>query len=182
MRVNGPRSFVTASGAGINVSRRGSSRTAMSPSVERRILSNRVALSVTVLIVSVSLAFVGCSNTPTSPTPTVAGRWMGTIDSASDGPGTIAMDIATTGVDVTGTVRLSQDGLVNLPGTFTGRLARASLPTSLFFSVTYEYGEHCQGSFSGALNVTTDSMSGGYVGQNCVRVFAGSLVAVRSGG
>jgi hypothetical protein len=44
--------------------------------------------------------------------------------------------------------------------------------------VSYEYGEHCQGTFTGTMNVIGRGMAGAYIGQNCVHEF-GALTATK---
>jgi hypothetical protein len=122
-----------------------------------------------------------CGHLPTAPTATTSGQWEGTIESPADGLGTIALTLTQTGLNVEGSVRLSQNGIVDAPGTLTGTLATASRPTTMQYNVTYEYGPfHCQGTFSGTLNVGSREMEGSFNGQNCVQTFAGTLRATKS--
>jgi hypothetical protein len=123
----------------------------------------------------------GDSNGPTAPTVSIAGRWQGTIESPSDGPGTISLQLTQTGLNVTGPLRLSQSIISDVPGTLTGTLAATSLPTTMQYTVTYEYGTNrCQGVFSGTFNVTSRQIEGPYSGQDCVHAFAGTLRATKS--
>ena len=58
--------------------------------------------------------------------------------------------------------------------------ATASSPTTMHFTVTYEYGPfQCQGAFSGTLNVTSRALDGPFSGQNCVRPFDGTFHATK---
>lgn len=90
------------------------------------------------------------------------------------------MQISQTGLNVTGSVRLSQDTLSDVPGTLTGTLETASPPTTMQYTVTYEYGFNCQGTFSGTVNITGRDIEGSFDGHNCVRAFAGSIRATKS--
>jgi hypothetical protein len=120
------------------------------------------------------------SNSSFAPTGLVAGEWRGTIGSAVDAPGTITLQLTQDGVNVSGTVRISQDGITDAPGTLTGVLASVSLPTRMQFTVTYEYGPfHCQGSFTGTLDVTGRDIDGPFSGENCVRPFSGTMHVMR---
>jgi hypothetical protein len=111
-----------------------------------------------------------------SPTLGVAGQWNGTIESPVDGPGTIALQLTQSGLDVAGSFRLSQDVISDVPGTLTGTLASASSPTTMQFMVRYEYGPfHCQGTFAGTLNISGRDIEGPFSGQNCVHAFSGTL-------
>jgi hypothetical protein len=138
-----------------------------------------VRTALTCCLVS-SLFVLACgSKTPTAPSADIGGRWQGTIFSAADGPGTVTLELTQTGLNVTGDVRLSQDGLSDVVGTLTGTLATDVSSTSLLYTVTYAFGEQCQGTFSGTLSVTSRDLSGPYSGQNCVHAFAGALHATR---
>jgi hypothetical protein len=121
-----------------------------------------------------------CGGSPTAPTANISGRWQGTFESGADGPGTITLQITQAGLNVTGSALLSQNGILNVPGTLTGTLATASSPTTMQFIMTYEYGFQCQGSFSGTLNVTSRAFDGSFSGQNCVQSFDGTLHATKS--
>jgi hypothetical protein len=70
-------------------------------------------------------------HSPVSPTLGVAGQWNGTIESPVDGPGTIALQLTQSGLDVAGSFRLSQDGISDVPGTLTRTLASAPSPTTM---------------------------------------------------
>jgi hypothetical protein len=139
----------------------------------------RSAIPVYLLLVS-TLSACGGSGAPTSPTPSLSGRWQGTITSPTDGAGTVTLQLTQTGLDVAGPVRLSQDGLSDVSGTLTGTLGTASSSTTLQFTVTYEYGFGCQGTFSGTIAITSGEMAGPYNGRNCVHEFAGTLHAIKS--
>jgi hypothetical protein len=122
-----------------------------------------------------------CGGSPTAPTANISGRWQGTFESPSDGRGTMTLQITQAGLNVTGSALLSQNEVLNVPGTLTGTLAAASSPTTMQFIMTYEYGPfQCQGSFSGTLNVTSRAFDGSFSGQNCVRTFDGTLHATKS--
>ncbi len=124
------------------------------------------------------LAMSACSGrSPAAPAPALSGSWQGTFE--SDGPGTITLELTQTGLSVSGSVRLSQNTITDVPGTLTGTLETASLPTSMQFTVTYEYGFGCKGSFSGTLNITDGEIEGPYSGQNCVQPFEGTLHATK---
>ena len=131
----------------------------------------------TTLVLLLACALQACGSSPTMPSPTLSGAWQGTIE--SEGPGTIKLQLTESGVNVTGTVSLSQDGIVDAPGTFVGTLNSASVPTSMQYTVTYTYGFDCHGSFSGTMTLTPSRMDGTYTGANCVRPFTGSLSATR---
>ena len=61
-----------------------------------------------------------------------------------------------------------------------GTLAGASFPTTMQYTVTYEFGPfNCQGTFSGTSNVTILEIGGVFGGQNCARMFTGTLSATR---
>ena len=132
------------------------------------------------LLLSALSACGGDSRLPTAPTLSLSGRWQGTIESPADGPGTVTLQLTQTGLDVAGTLRISQMGISDVPGTLTGRLATASSPTTMQYTVTYEYGERCQGTFTGAFNVTSREIAGPYTGQNCVHEFVGAFHATKS--
>jgi len=133
------------------------------------------------LLIACAAAGCGHSTQPTAPTATtVAGRWEGTIQSPVDGRGTISLQLTQSGLDVAGQARLSQDGISDVPGTFNGVLQGASPSTVLQYTVTYEYGEHCAGSFSGTVTLTAREMDGQYSGRNCVHEFAGALHALKA--
>jgi hypothetical protein len=136
----------------------------------------RLPLHATVLFLT-ACALLACGSAPTAPSLNVSGTWQGTIE--SEGPGTIRLQIAQNGSNITGTVLLSQDGIDNVPGTVVGTLDDASVPASLPFTVTYTYGFNCHGSFSGTMTLTSSEMHGSYSGENCVRPFTGTLQATR---
>jgi hypothetical protein len=120
-----------------------------------------------------------CGSSATAPTPpAVAGHWQGSITSPSDGVGTITLDLAQTGAEVTGTVLLSQPGLPDAPGTLTGTLT-TSPSASLRYTAFYDYGDGCTGTYNGSLDVTDGQLSGTYIGQNCAHTFTGSLNVTR---
>jgi hypothetical protein len=143
-------------------------------------LNTRAAASLVFVFVSVLSACGGESRTPTSPTPSISGRWQGTLESGSDGPGTVTLQLTETGLQVAGALRLSQDGISDVAGTLTGTLATAALPTTMQYTVTYVYGAGCQGTFSGTFTMTGREMSGAYSGHNCVQEFVGTLHAVKT--
>jgi len=133
-----------------------------------------------VLLVSTLSACGGNSNMPTPPTPFISGQWQGTIESPTDGPGTVALQLTQTGANVAGSVLLSQNGIAAVPGTLTGTLMTASSSTTMQYTVTYEFGEHCMGTFSGTFAVTSRDLVGPYTGRNCVHEFAGAFHATKS--
>jgi hypothetical protein len=120
----------------------------------------------------------GKSNLPTEPTPSIRGLWEGAIDSPTDGPGTITLDLTQTGVTVSGPVQISQNGNSSATATLTGTLASPG-STTLQFTVTYLYGL-CPGTFSGTLDVTSGEMTGPYSGHDCAHEFTGTLHAIKS--
>ncbi|HEY7056147.1 MAG TPA: hypothetical protein VH458_06470 [Vicinamibacterales bacterium] len=121
-----------------------------------------------------------CGGTPTTPTSNLSGQWQGIIESAADGAGTITFQLTQSGLNVEGTVRLTQGGIADVSGTLTGTLAKAAPPTTMQYVVTYQYGPfQCQGTFSGISSVTRGEMAGSFNGQNCVRTFAGLLRVAR---
>lgn len=84
------------------------------------------------------------------------------------------------GLNVTGSLRLSQNNIADVPATLTGTLAGTSFPTTMQYTVTYEFGPFsCRGTFSGTSNVTLLEIGGVFSGQNCVRMFTGTLSATR---
>jgi hypothetical protein len=132
------------------------------------------------LLLVLTLCGCGGAGTPASPTPIVSGRWQGTIESPGDGAGTIEIELTQTGFDVTGTVRLTQNGFVDVPATLSGRLSNAATMTTAQVTVTYQYGEQCHGTFSGAFTVSGGQIQGPYAGQDCAHAFSGVLRAVRT--
>jgi hypothetical protein len=140
----------------------------------------RMAITARMLCVVMMVVLTACGGPPTAPAPVVAGSWSGSFESGADGPGTITLQLSQNGLDVQGTVVLSQDTIANVPGTFTGTLAASSLPTTMQFVVTYAYGFQCQGTFSGTLQVSGDALDGSFSGENCVRGFEGAVRATRS--
>jgi hypothetical protein len=133
----------------------------------------------TVLLLLVLPAACGGSASP-APLPVVAGRWQGGIASPADGAGTIALDLNQSGATVSGTVVLSQPGLPDARGTFSGTLTPASGPIALSYTVFYDYGDGCTGTYSGALAIDNDALSGTYVGSNCAHPFTGTLQVTRA--
>jgi len=117
----------------------------------------------------------GCGSAPMAPTVALTGAWQGTFQTPGDGPGSFTLQLEQQGLTISGTGTLTQNGIVDVPATWTGTLDGPSSPATLRFTVTYEYGFQCQGSFSGTLNATTRDIDGSFAGQNCVRPFAGSL-------
>ena len=98
------------------------------------ILNRRLALLVLASVVG------ACeSKPPTSPTVDLSGRWDGTIESATDGTGSVRLDLTQAGRTVQGTTHLAQSGISDVPGTFLGTLASETLPTTIQYTVTYEY-------------------------------------------
>ena len=135
--------------------------------------------SLACLALMTTLAACGSSTTaPTPAPPAVAGHWEGSITSQADGVGSITLDLSQNGVDVTGSVLLSQPGLPDAPGTFTGTIA-TSPSANLRYTAFYDYGDGCTGTYSGSLDVTEGQLSGTYVGQNCAHTFTGSLKVSR---
>jgi hypothetical protein len=117
---------------------------------------------------------------PTSPSPALSGHWQGTVESSTDGLGTVSLQLVQTGVNVSGSVVLTQNGISNVTGTLTGILDMVPSSATLQYTVTYEYADHCQGAFTGTVTVSGREMAGPYSGQNCVREFMGSLRAMKS--
>jgi hypothetical protein len=133
------------------------------------------------LVFSLVAACGGSPATPT-PVPTIAGAWQGQIESGQDGPGTISLQFTQSGLQVTGAVELSQNGLTSTQGTFTGTLDSSSLPTTMTYVVIYAFGPfECRGTFSGTMTVTAAALDGTFAGQNCVQPFTGSLHATKTG-
>jgi hypothetical protein len=87
--------------------------------------------------------------------------------------------LSQSGLDVTGTMRLSQGGLSDVGAGVTATLDATVLPTTAHLTATYDYGLGCHGSFSGALSVTADAMDGAFTGSNCVHTFSGRLRLTR---
>jgi hypothetical protein len=150
------------------------------PLISTRTPANRVAIIARISGVVMMVVLTACGAPPMAPSPVVAGAWRGSFESGSDGPGTITLQLSQSGLDVHGTVVLSQDTITDVPGTFTGTLAASSLPTTMQFVVTYSYGFQCQGTFSGTLQVNGDALDGSFSGENCVRGFDGVVRATRS--
>jgi hypothetical protein len=142
--------------------------------------ATRTTIIARMLCVGVMVVLTACGAPPTAPAPVVAGSWGGSFESGSDGPGTITLQLTQNGLDVQGTVVLSQDTISNVPGTFSGTLAASSLPTTMQFVVTYTYGFQCHGTFSGTLQVSGNALDGSFSGENCVRGFEGVVRATRS--
>jgi hypothetical protein len=127
-----------------------------------------------------ALTLSACNGrSPTAPAPSVSGTWQGIIVSGPDGPGTMTVDLAQSGRDLSGPAHLSQGTVSDALGSLTGTLETTSLPTSMQVTVTYVYGFACHGSFSGTLNVTDGVIEGSYSGQNCVQPFTGTLRLTR---
>ncbi len=135
---------------------------------------------VAAFLVVFSISGCGGAMSPGPLALSVSGQWEGAIDSPSDGPGTITLTLAQTGLAVSGTVRLSQGGIADVGGTLTGTLSGASTTTTMDYTVSYEYGEHCQGTFTGTFVVTNGVMTGPYSGQNCAHQFAGTARVTRN--
>lgn len=135
-------------------------------------MSKSLVAACSLLLFTVS----ACGRSPMSPAVVFSGNWQGTFESPADGPGTITLDLTQTGLNVSGSVQLSQGTLTDVPGTMIGTVTTASSLTLLQFTVTYEYGPFaCQGSFSGTLNATSTDIQGSFSGQNCVQAFSGTL-------
>jgi hypothetical protein len=133
------------------------------------------------LFLVVGLAGCGSSAAPMpTPLPTVQGRWQGTITSPADGVGTITADLAQSGAVVTGTVVLSQPGLPDAPGTFSGTLESAAGLVTLRYTTFYDYHDGCTGTYGGTLDVSGGVLSGTYAGQNCAHTFTGSMRVEKS--
>ena len=132
-------------------------------------------LSTAAAAAAAAAAACGGARMPSSPTPALAGRWQGTIDSASDHEGTITLELTQTGLDFTGTARMSQDGILDVPGVVSGTLSAGSTAPAMQLTITYEYGAACHGAFTGTYNVNGRQMEGEYAGQNCVRAYTGLL-------
>jgi hypothetical protein len=113
--------------------------------------------------------------THTTPLPSVQGQWQGGITSAADGIGTIVITLSQSGTVVTGAVVLSQPGLPDARGTFNGTLETAASATTLKYTAFYDYGDGCTGTYGGSLDVTSDTLSGTYVGQNCAHSYTGTI-------
>jgi hypothetical protein len=127
------------------------------------------------------LAGCGSSTVPTlTPLPTVQGRWQGSITSPADGTGTITADLIQSGSAVTGSVVLSQPGLPDAPGTFSGTLESAAGLVTLRYTTFYDYHDGCTGTYGGTLDVNGGVLSGTYVGQNCAHPFTGSMHVEKS--
>ena len=129
------------------------------------------------IVLALPCVLSACGGTPMRPTVALNGEWQGTFQTQTpgDGPGTFTLHLEQTGLTISGTGTLTQNGIVDVPATWTGTLDGPSSPATLRFTVTYEYGFQCQGSFSGTLNATTRDIEGSFAGQTCVRPFAGSL-------
>ena len=144
-----------------------------------RELANARVVAMCLLVFSMS----GCGG-PSAPGPLalpVSGHWEGTIDSPSDGHGTIDLVLGQTGQNISGSVRLSQSGISDVAGTLTGTLAVGSSTTTMDYTVSYEYGEHCQGTFSGTYSVLTGVLTGPYSGHDCAHQFVGTMRVTKSG-
>lgn len=128
------------------------------------------------VLLVIGLAACG-SPTKTTPLPTVQGQWQGGISSAADGVGTITLNLTQSGSTVMGAVVLSQPGLPDAPGTFTGTVSVTAGAGTLQYTTFYDYGDGCTGTYSGTLQVNGDALSGTYVGQNCAHPFNGTLQA-----
>ena len=134
----------------------------------------RLGSAAGVLLLTIGLAGCGSPNAPT-PIPSVQGHWLGAITSAADGIGTIALDLTQAGAVVTGSALLSQPGLPDARGAVTGTVASQGNATTLKYSVFYDYGDGCTGTYGGTLSLSAAVLSGPYVGQNCAHTFAGSI-------
>src|SRR5262249_27423128 len=132
------------------------------------------------LLLAFALASCGADRLPTSPTPSIAGSWQGAINSPTDGPGTITLQLTQTGAGVSGSMQITQGDIVGGgTGSVTGTLVPASASATLEFTVKYTYG-FCPGAFSGTLDVTSREMTGRYSGQDCAHEVTGSLQASRA--
>jgi hypothetical protein len=138
----------------------------------------RVRLAACVVLV-VGLAGCGSAIAP-SGIPVVEGHWQGAITSPADGVGTIATDLKQSGAVVTGSVLLSQPGLPDAPGTFTGTMTSVTGKTKLDYTTFYDYRDGCTGTYSGSLDVSGGVLSGTYIGQNCAHTFTGSMRVEKS--
>jgi hypothetical protein len=121
-----------------------------------------------------------CGGGAIAPTAPLGGQWQGTFQTPDDGPGTFTLQLEHRGLTISGTGTLTQNGIADVPATWTGTLDGPWPPTTMRFTVSYVYGFQCHGSFSGTLNVTARDMDGSFTGQNCVRPFAGTLHGSRS--
>jgi len=135
------------------------------------------------IVLALASALSACGGMPMRPTVALNGQWQGTFQTQTPGdePGTFTLHLEQTGLTISGTGTLTQNGIVDVPATWTGTLEGPSSPTTMQFTVSYAYGPfQCQGSFGGTLNVTTHDIDGSFAGQNCVRPFAGSLHGSKS--
>ncbi|HKV99183.1 MAG TPA: hypothetical protein VJN96_05130 [Vicinamibacterales bacterium] len=140
----------------------------------------RVRIAIGLLLVF-GLAGCGSSTAPLpTPLPMVQGHWQGSITSPTDGVGTITADLNQTGATVTGTVVLSQPGLPDAPGAFTGTLDSAAGAVTLKYTAFYDYHDGCTGTYGGTLDVSGNVLSGTYVGQNCAHGYTGSMRVEKS--
>lgn len=132
------------------------------------------------LVAGVSLAILAasCGGSPVLPTTSVDGRWVGTLQSTEGGPGTFDARLSQAGLQLTGSMQLTQDGISNVMVALTG-LLDGPLPTTAHLTATYVYGLGCEGSFTADLNVSRDMIVGSFRGSNCVRPFSGQLQMTR---
>lgn len=143
--------------------------------------TKRAAITTRMWCLVIAVVLTACGGPPTAPAPVIAGSWRGSFESPADGPGTISLQLTQNGLNVQGTVMLSQNSINDVPGTFTGTLAASSVPTTMPFVVTYAYGPfQCQGTFSGTLQVSGDALDGSFSGENCVTTFEGVVRVTRS--
>jgi hypothetical protein len=126
------------------------------------------------LLLLVGSAACGSPTKP-SPPPAVQGQWQGSITSPADGVGTIQLTLAQSDTSVTGTVLLSQPGLPDERGTFTGTIKTTAGAAALTYTTFYDYGDGCTGTYGGSLTIGATTLSGTYVGQNCAHTFTGTL-------
>ncbi len=103
---------------------------------------------------------------------------MGTLQTTEGGPGTFDVQLSQAGLQVTGSMVLTQDGVSNVPVALQGMLD-GPLPTTAHLTATYVYGLGCEGSFTADLNVSRGTIAGPFRGANCVRPFSGELQMTR---
>jgi hypothetical protein len=131
------------------------------------------------LLVLLASSACGGSSTTATPAPALDGVWQGTLFSPTDAGGPITLQIVQAGTDITGTVRLDQNG-TETPATLTGTVTSTSPAIAFRYTVAYQYTDGCRGSFSGTAAVTGATMDGQHDGQNCIRAFSGTLQATRT--
>src|SRR5262249_2731725 len=113
---------------------------------------------------------------PTAPTPDFSGTWQGTFSLPSENPGTLSLELTQAGLSTTGTGRITQNEVVDVPVPWTGTLANPEATTTMQFVMTYAFGHPpCFGQFQGTVDVSTHVIDGSFTGENCVRTFGGTL-------